>query len=443
MAWQQLGGAQTGGNNVPIDLNVHWLGTRNAAPLIIRTENGPLGPGNAPNPAAEVMRITPADPTVLGGAQARSVGIGTGTPQRRLHVEPTEIHSGGNGAGLSFGNRQTAEFVETPGNGERWVWYATGGQARLWSGTDKLAVLPNGNLDVTGNILASTGVSGISSSGSGVEGHSSTGAGVFGFSSADVGVSGFGPRSGVSALSEGTAVAGSGAAGSANSIGVSGIGEARGVFGLGAKGGTGVFGQSATGYAGFFEGKVRVTGILEKPGGGFRIDHPLAPADKFLSHSFVESPEMTNVYDGVVVLDERGAAWIELPQWFGELNRDYRYQLTAIGASAPELHIAEEISDNRFEVAGGAPGMKVSWQVTGIRKDRWAEANRIVIEEEKPAEERGRYLHPQHYGQPEESGISRAPRQEEQLQEQRRHMEERRRQIEEVRRQAEEQEPEA
>ena len=49
--------------------------------------------------------------------------------------------------------------------------------------------------------------------------------------------------------------------------------------------------------------------------------------------------------------------------------------------------------------------MEVSWQVTGIRQDAWAEEHRIVVEEDKPAEERGFYLHPMLYGQPERQGI--------------------------------------
>jgi hypothetical protein len=51
--------------------------------------------------------------------------------------------------------------------------------------------------------------------------------------------------------------------------------------------------------------------------------------------------------------------------------------------------------------------MKVSWQVTGIRKDPWANAHRIRVEEDKPAKERGYYTYPELYGQPEEKGISR------------------------------------
>ncbi len=72
---------------------------------------------------------------------------------------------------------------------------------------------------------------------------------------------------------------------------------------------------------------------------------------------------MKNVYDDAVVLDDKGEAEIELPNWFGALNKDFRYQLTAIGAPGPNLYIAEEISE-------------------------------------------AYYLHPDLYGQPEEKGIS-------------------------------------
>ena len=176
---------------------------------------------------------------------------------------------------------------------------------------------------------------------------------------------------------------------------------------------------------------MKITGNLEKAGGQFKIDHPLDPANKYLSHSFVESPDMKNVYDGVVALDDTGEAEIELPDWFGALNKDFRYQLTAIGAPGPNLHIVEEISDttatkhgshnyydsgnnnngnnnngNRFKIAGGTSGMKVSWQVTGIRKDLWANAHRVQVEEDKPDKERGYYIYPDLYGQPAENGLS-------------------------------------
>ena len=116
--------------------------------------------------------------------------------------------------------------------------------------------------------------------------------------------------------------------------------------------------------------------------------------------------DMKNVYDGVATLNSKGEATVKMPRWFEALNRDFRYQLTAIGASAPNLHIAKGISKNTFSIAGGKPKMKVSWQITGIRKDRWAEQNRVRVEENKPAKERGYYLHPQAYGQPEKKGVS-------------------------------------
>ena len=95
-----------------------------------------------------------------------------------------------------------------------------------------------------------------------------------------------------------------------------------------------------------------------------------------------------------------------MPSYFEALNSDARYQLTAIGAPAPNLHIAEKVRDSRFRIAGGIPGMEVSWQVTGTRQDPIANANRLPVEQEKAPEARGAYLHPRAYGQPAERGIS-------------------------------------
>lgn len=172
--------------------------------------------------------------------------------------------------------------------------------------------------------------------------------------------------------------------------------------------GTGVFGHSNTGFAGDFDGNVRVTGNLSKGGGSFKIDHPLDPENKYLYHSFVESPDMKNIYDGVVKLDANGEASVELPTWFGALNRDFRYLLTPIGAPAPGLYIAQKISNNLFKISGGQPGMEVSWQVTGTRQDAYANAHRIPVEEDKPELERGHYLHPDAFGQPAEKSVESA-----------------------------------
>jgi hypothetical protein len=153
-------------------------------------------------------------------------------------------------------------------------------------------------------------------------------------------------------------------------------------------------GENSRGLAGLFVGRVRVTGFLSKGGGGFLVDHPLDPANKVLSHSFVESPEMLNVYSGTVTTDQHGSALVKLPHYFEALNRDFRYQLTVIrGFARATIH--QEIKGNEFEIKTDAPHVKVCWQVTGVRKDAWAEAHRIVDEEDKPAAQRGRYLHPE------------------------------------------------
>jgi hypothetical protein len=226
------------------------------------------------------------------------------------------------------------------------------------------------------------GVYGISQSNSGVSGKSTTGIGVRGLSMNSIGISGSSfNRAGITATSS-------------NSIGL-------------------YVANGNLGYVAILSGLTFVRGRLEISGGSFKIDHPLAPRNKYLHHSFVQSSEMKNVYDGIVTLDNNGEAEVELPKWFKALNSDFRYQLTAIGSPGPNLHIAEEISEltiennnNRFKIAGGTEGMKVSWQVTGIRKDPWANANRIQVEEDKPTIEQDYYIYPDLYGQQAEKGIT-------------------------------------
>ncbi|GBC80422.1 hypothetical protein HRbin09_01659 [bacterium HR09] len=292
------------------------------------------------------------------------------------------------------------------------------GSAVVW-GVDEqggLTLPYSGSANTAGHVFWVTN----DGSGTAINGNSPSGTGVRGFSSMDgTGVYGF--------STSGTAVKGLTTSGSAAVYGDSGKSDGRGVYGVansalamgvhghsdygrgvagGSNTGRGVYGWTASGLAGFFEGNVQVTANLFKGGGSFKIDHPLDPEHKYLYHSFVESPDMKNVYDGNVVLDQNGEAWVELPEWFEALNRDFRYQLTALGAPGPSLYVAEEIAHNRFKIAGGRPGMKVSWQVTGIRKDPFAEAHRIPVEEEKPANEQGTYLHPKEWGQPEERHVN-------------------------------------
>jgi hypothetical protein len=187
-----------------------------------------------------------------------------------------------------------------------------------------------------------------------------------------------------------------GVRGDAGYVGVWGQAGTYGVYGYTTgttSGSFGVMGQ-ATGsaWALYGIGNVGVQGTLSKLAGSFRIDHPLDPERRWLSHSFVESPDMMNVYNGVADLDADGRATVGLPDYFGALNRDFRYQLTAIGSASPALHIAEEVRDNAFSIAGGTPNGRVSWQVTGIRQDDYAKAHPIVVELDKDADEHGTRL---------------------------------------------------
>jgi hypothetical protein len=289
---------------------------------------------------------------------------------------------------------------------------------------------PNFENDVPGTVTGKDnaglgfGVRGTSegSNGTGVQGVNNVGgAGVFGtgrnvgvqgssFGSGgvgDIGIGVFGVSSRAAVQGESSSGSGWGAVGSSSHIGVWG---------------GNISGRSYR--AAYFKGDVQLTGILYKNGwNAFMIDHPLDPANKYLYHSSVESPDLKNLYDGIVTLDDKGEAEIELPDWFSELNKDFRYQLTAIGAPGPNLYIAEEISEantnysnrsssraknnnSRFKIAGGNSSMKVSWQVTGLRNDPYAKANPIQVEEDKPDKERGYYIHPEVYGESAEKGLS-------------------------------------
>ena len=154
----------------------------------------------------------------------------------------------------------------------------------------------------------------------------------------------------------------------------------------------------------YFWDTVTVRGMLNKPGGGFKIDHPLDPEGQYLSHSFVESPEMLNMYVGTVVTDDDGTATVELPDYFETLNRDHRFQVTALGQFALAT-VEGEVRENTFTVLTDKPRVTVSWQVTGVRQDNWAEQNRVQPEEKKTEAERSLFLHPEVFGEPESRAL--------------------------------------
>jgi len=114
----------------------------------------------------------------------------------------------------------------------------------------------------------------------------------------------------------------------------------------------------------------------------FVIDHPLDPKNKILRHACLEGPKVQNVYNGTVVLDGKGEATIELPEYFDALNKNPHYTLTPIGAPML-MYVKKKVRENRFVIAGGEPGAEVCWEVKGERNDIAVLENPLVVEERK------------------------------------------------------------
>lgn len=261
-------------------------------------------------------------------------------------------------------------------------------------------------IENTSSSSTSIGVSGSSSRGNALYGTSSSGTGVYGRST-----SGYaGEFLGKVRIShgDGFAVVASSDSGvgvdsrSTSSYGVQAISTS----------GIGLYAQSGGTYAGYFKGNIRVEGTIHNSAAYSEIDHPLDPAGKYLYHSFVASPDMMNIYNGTVTTNASGEAVVELPDWFEAFNREFRYQLTVVGAGDAwaQARVSHEIEGNRFTVQTSIPNTKVSWQVTGIRRDPYAEAHPTPLEVTKPSSERGLYLHPDLLGVPVEKSVKRAIR---------------------------------
>ena len=463
--------------------------------------NGTTQPALAADPSG-TLALLPS-----GGNVA--VGLRGTTPRRTLHVEGSEVHSGGSGGGFSFASRTTGSFVENPTAGERWTWYAAGGTARLWSGGDQFAFGTNaggtriqaggvgapleisasggalGKLALTTGTIAArrsdgvetvvvdtvngrigqgvaapthplhiTGASGIRqnsmyvgggpgwsslsynashdvNNGSwvfpdptrpavtvemddnggvprfqvytttsankqawqfrlGIDGNTGT-VTIPGQLSLSTGGSSSGPVSITSNNAQNNALSVTNNAFTAfcatnnsnTGIAISTIGSMT------------VFGNDNG--AATFWGNVSVNGTLSAREKQFKVDHPVDPQNRYLNHVSIESSERAVVYSGNVECDKSGEATVRLPDWLEALAGDFRYQLTCVGGQSA-VYVSKEIEDNAFAVAGGSAGLRVSWQVTGIRQDAWAKVHEMVVEEDKPEEERGHYLSPEAFG---------------------------------------------
>lgn len=169
-----------------------------------------------------------------------------------------------------------------------------------------------------------------------------------------------------------------------------GIGLAATVNGIGPGGGSGL--------AAFFGGDVRIRGelFIDSPL-LLTIDNPIDPANSTIKHAAITSSEILNIYSGIIILDNNGQGIVKLPTWVEALNHDFRYQLTCLGGYAP-VYISKEVENNTFRIAGGNSNMRISWQLSGVRKDPVALQNPLVVDQPKPNNERGYYHHPEAYG---------------------------------------------
>ena len=341
-----------------------------------------------------------------------NVGIATTSPSAKLDVNGAAvIRSNATVDGSLTAGPITATSSSSGG---------TGVFANAGSSTASNGVIAQGATGVAGyatvaGSIALYGDAGNSTGSNGVVGYGATG--VAGNSTITGSYGTFGSGStGVWGNSTGTGanvgVLGLGA------TGVQGVGDTWGVLGQSGSttGSGGGFSNSSSGdalftynqsggYAAFFDGNVDVDGNLSKAGGSFKIDDPIDPANKYLYHSFVESPDMMNIYNGNATTDASGSAVVTLPEWFETLNRDFRYQLTVMGQFAQAI-VASKVANHQFTIKTDKPNVEVSWQVTGIRQDAWANAHRIPVEVEKAQADRGLYLHPELFGAPSEKSIA-------------------------------------
>jgi Chaperone of endosialidase len=155
-------------NSVLIEGNV-GIGTNSPANLLHVVGGGPVTIEN-PNGEADILFKSGNNPSWQVGTNNEgwyvwdnayrlvikpggNVGIGTNSPNYKLHVEGGEIRSSGSSAGFSFTDR----FV----SGKSWHWYAANQEARLGPdgpGGDALTIRQNGNnnyaVQINGTLLA-------------------------------------------------------------------------------------------------------------------------------------------------------------------------------------------------------------------------------------------------------------------------------------------------
>ena len=341
-----------GGNGNVSTNGSNWLGTRNAAPLIVKTSNG--------GTPVERMRVQ---------ANGR-VGIGTAAPGTSLDVK---------GAAANEGVVRSTMTSQGSSGAFRGIASKAGGFGGWFSGRGG-GVWAQGLGNQTQGVFAS-GTYGVRAVGTQV-GVQATANGEDG-----VGLRAIGSSDGGWAI-EATNTGYGGITVEASGVAVDAVAQT-GVYAIGlGENGRGVYAYSNGGRAAHLDGDVLVSGTLTEGRRLSRIDHPADPARRWLTHAGVDAPEAKDVYDGNATTGADGRASVRVPGYVEALGRDFRYQLTVIGDFAQAV-VSRELRDGRFEIRTDRPRVRVSWQVTALRDDAYTRDHPVRNETAKTGDELG------------------------------------------------------
>jgi hypothetical protein len=382
--------------------------------------DGGVSCGTDANSGGDITGVT-AGTGLIGGATSGEATLGVAVPLRLtqstagstnevaaltqaglgngLNVNLSNASNGGRGIDVNHAGVGPGVFASTPRGISLWG---------LTSSVSAAAVLgdsPAGEVIVgrQSGTTCETFSSGCAGIGAVVGRHDGpNGYGVRGFVTDSAGGTGVLGQAGV-AGGTGTAVRGENVNASNTGFGVEGTtnGAGAGIHGTETS-------SNSAALAGLFDGNVRINGDLTVTGtkSGFRIDDPRDPAHRTLSHTPVETDALTVVYTGNVRTGRDGRATVRLPAYGEVLAGDWRYQLTPIGRFGQAI-VEREVRAGTFVIRTEHGGTKVSWSVTGLRKDRFAGEHAFRAVQAKSGAERGRYLHPDLYGKPSSASVIR------------------------------------
>lgn len=214
---------------------------------------------------------------------------------------------------------------------------------------------------------------------------------------------------GVEATGNNGIIGGTSVAGGDGVVGIATAASGTGVYGFASLatginyGVAGSTNSGTNGYGVFSFGRTGASGVKS-----FRIDHPQDPLNKYLLHYSAEGPQPLNIYQGHVTTDDNGYAWVQLPSYFEDINRDPEYVLTVTDDSDDFIlsKVSKGVQNNRFQIRTSKGNIRVSWEVKAVRNDAWVQKYGAPVEMEKEGLERGRYQHPELYNAPADMGMN-------------------------------------